>query len=81
MSQVLRRKLRYLISNYQNILTSGNEMNLSSSNFTNSAKYLIKTKIKSIFYNLPTNKYARRVEGTMVGFMYVRTKRTQPQRG
>lgn len=33
-------------------------MNLSSSNFTNSAKYLIKTKIKSIFYKLPTNKYA-----------------------
>ena len=48
----------YLISNYQNILTSGNEMNLSSSNFTNSAKYLIKMKIKSIFYKLPTNKYA-----------------------
>ena len=48
----------YLISNYQNILTTGNEMNLSSSNFTNSAKYLIKTKIKSIFYKLPTNKYA-----------------------
>ena len=46
----------YLISNYQNILTSGNEMNLSSSNFTNSAKYLIKMKIKSIFYKLPTNK-------------------------